>query len=114
MLYILQINFYLTLSLTTRLSQSKPVVTLTLTLTMTDVGNVVAVQLGPIPNPCNDETAVRSSKITIANGSNSDFLPVSTTDNVTRFSEIDAAEGCLGRFPGSQVMPLLQKFAGVV
>jgi len=94
---------------------------------MADVGDVVRVlggvealasriQLGPIPNPCNDDTAtvVRRTETTIANGIDSDFLPGSPRDAVNRFSEIDAAEGRLGRFPGSQIMPLLQKYAGVV
>jgi 2,3-diphosphopglycerate-independent phosphoglycerate mutase len=34
-------------------------------------------------------------------------------DRVRKFSEIDAAEGTLGRFPGSQVMNIVKDFAGV-
>lgn len=34
-----------------------------------------------------------------------------SSDPVCRFSEIDAVQGVLGRFPGSQVMPLIQQFA---
>ena len=34
-------------------------------------------------------------------------------DDVTAFGEAAAASGCLGRFPGSQVMPLIQQFLGV-
>lgn len=31
-------------------------------------------------------------------------------DGVGRFDEVAAAQGALGRFPGSQVMPLLRSF----
>ncbi|GAB4817188.1 hypothetical protein N2152v2_004234 [Parachlorella kessleri] len=34
-------------------------------------------------------------------------------DGVQRFSEIDAAGGALGRFPGSQVMTLVKQFVGL-
>ena len=34
-------------------------------------------------------------------------------DGVRRFSEIDAPAGALGRFPGSQVMPLIRQFVGL-
>jgi len=34
-------------------------------------------------------------------------------DSVTRFDEVAAARGALGRFPGSEVMPLLCQVAGV-
>ena len=34
-------------------------------------------------------------------------------DDVTAFGEAAAASGFLGRFPGSQVMPLIQQFLGV-
>lgn len=34
-------------------------------------------------------------------------------DGVQRFSEIDAAAGALGRFPGSQAMPLIRQFIGL-
>lgn len=34
-------------------------------------------------------------------------------DGVKRYSEIDAAAGALGRFPGSQVMPLIRQFIGL-
>jgi len=34
-------------------------------------------------------------------------------DSVTRFNEVAAARGALGRFPGSEVMPLLRQVAGV-
>ena len=40
-------------------------------------------------------------------------LPLSrqkATDNVDSFSEIAAARGYLGRFPGSQVIPILQQY----
>jgi len=33
-------------------------------------------------------------------------------DSVAAFDELSAASGSLGRFPGSQVMPLLKQFAG--
>ena len=35
-------------------------------------------------------------------------------DRVDRFDEVAAARGALGRFPGSEVMPLLRQFAGAV
>lgn len=35
-------------------------------------------------------------------------------DGVCAFDELSAARGGLGRFPGSQVMPLLKQFVGVV
>ena len=31
-------------------------------------------------------------------------------DSVQTFDELSAAEGCLGRFQGSQVMPLIKRF----
>lgn len=34
-------------------------------------------------------------------------------DEVAVFNEIDAAAGALGRFPGSQVMPLIRQFTGL-
>jgi hypothetical protein len=34
-------------------------------------------------------------------------------DGVQRFSEVDAAAGALGRFPGSQVMLLIRQFVGL-
>ena len=34
-------------------------------------------------------------------------------DIVTRFDEASAAQGCLGRFTGSQVMPLVKQFLAV-
>jgi len=34
-------------------------------------------------------------------------------DNVTNFGEAAAAPGFLGRFPGSEVMPLVQHFVGM-
>jgi 2,3-bisphosphoglycerate-independent phosphoglycerate mutase len=33
---------------------------------------------------------------------------------VLKFTEFDAAEGSLGRFPGSQVMTVVKEFAGVM
>ena len=33
-----------------------------------------------------------------------------TGDDVTTFGEADAAAGFLGRFPGGEVMPLVQQF----
>jgi 2,3-diphosphopglycerate-independent phosphoglycerate mutase len=35
-------------------------------------------------------------------------------DSVLKFTEFDAAEGALGRFPGSQVMNVVKHYAGVV
>jgi len=34
-------------------------------------------------------------------------------DSVVRFTEFDAAEGALGRFPGSQMMTVVEEYAGV-
>jgi len=34
-------------------------------------------------------------------------------DCVHRFTELDAAEGVLGRFPGSQVLPVIKEFVGI-
>lgn len=34
-------------------------------------------------------------------------------DNVKRYDELSAASGALGRFPGSEMMPLIKQFAGV-
>ncbi len=33
-------------------------------------------------------------------------------DPVRSFDEVSAARGALGRFPGSQVMPLIKQYAG--
>lgn len=96
---------------------------------MADVADVVAVlgghkevvnriKLGPIPNPSTEEGVELNGdffrKIILAESSTNEFSPLSTTDGVSRFNEIDAAEGLLGRFPGSQIMPLLQRYAGIV
>ena len=35
-------------------------------------------------------------------------------DGVDRFDEVSSARGALGRFPGSEVMPLLRQFASAV
>jgi len=32
------------------------------------------------------------------------------SDGVFRFSEIDASRGSLGRFPGSEVMPIIKSY----
>lgn len=31
-------------------------------------------------------------------------------DGIARFSEVDAARGSLGRFPGSEVMPIIKSY----
>jgi 2,3-diphosphopglycerate-independent phosphoglycerate mutase len=93
-------------------------------------------QLGPIPHPKTEKVVVKggggiltenhdgivgsngspllngNSKI---NGNKISLNSVSGSgDSVLKFTEFDAAEGSLGRFPGSQVMTVVKEFAGVM
>lgn len=46
-------------------------------------------------------------------GSCKDVVNARWGDSVHKFSEVDAAGGDLGRFPGSQVMSLIRQFVGL-
>jgi len=54
-------------------------------------------------------TKVHNAKLVMQHGANS----VTALDPVQQFSEIDAASGILGRFPGMEVMKVIKSFAGV-
>ena len=56
----------------------------------------------------------RGLATTAAAGRGGRLFPGPTVDAVTEFNEIAAASGALGRFPGSQVVPLLRAFRSSV
>lgn len=55
-----------------------------------------------------------TSKSADAVQSNNTALNCLFGDSVCRFTEFDAVQGALGRFPGSQVMTVVKQYAGVI
>ena len=74
-------------------------------------------ELGPIPLPheeSDDEHGVQGAPPPGCGPPASQAAPaVAFGDGAVRFSEAAAAAGALGRFPGSEVMPLVKRFACV-
>ena len=93
-----------------------------------DAGSAVGAELGPNPSPSPQQSgessaapgtggkAARSGGLWLGGGQDEDGAPSCRVfgDRVDRFNEVAAARGALGRFPGSEVMPLLRQFASTV
>ncbi len=76
---------------------------------------VRSIPLEPIPHPDPGESV--AELLSKANGVEGTAAPERTVqlgDTVGSFDEVAAAHGALGRFPGSQVMPLIRDFISKV
>lgn len=76
---------------------------------------VSKIPLKHIPHPSNADSRVTLSTLAQAAQQRTQTAAVSahkTGDSVQTFGEAAAAAGFLGRFPGSEVMPLVQQFTG--
>ena len=72
---------------------------------------VEGIPLEPIPHPDPAErVADLLAKATESKGRAAAETGAMHGDGVGRFDEVAAAQGALGRFPGSQVMPLVRSF----
>ncbi len=78
---------------------------------------VRGIPLKPIPHP-NPGESVADLLATRAENGPEGTAAVETSaqhgDSVREFDEVAAAQGALGRFPGSQVMPLIRSFLSAV
>ena len=93
-----------------------------------EAGSAVGAALGINPGPCPQQSgdpfaalraggkAARSGGVWPGGGQDEGGVPGYRVfgDGVARFDEVAAARGALGRFPGSEVMPLLRQFASAV
>jgi len=80
-------------------------------------GNEAAqhIALGPIPHPSGAENGAIGALLERNNGviGSGGLARAVWGDGVAKFSEVDATEGALGRFPGSQMLGVVKQFAGV-
>ena len=70
-----------------------------------------AIQLEPIPHPAAKEPHWATGAQQSWNDLTASTAPT-FGDGVAAFDEMKAARGFLGRFPGSEVMTLIQRFSG--
>jgi 2,3-bisphosphoglycerate-independent phosphoglycerate mutase len=63
----------------------------------------------PLPTVTGGEDLAEAVEIVVGN-SNSGNLVSSSGDSVSEFNEVAAARGCLGRFPGSEMMGVIKKY----
>lgn len=71
--------------------------------------NAISLEDFPLPSVAVGEDLAEAVEI-VAGKSNSGNQVSSCGDSVREFSEVAAARGCLGRFPGSEMMGVIKKY----